>query len=83
MHIVDNWEIKEFLRRVQSQFYNGNDTVHFFRRTTEREDYYIDRTSVQIIDEAIKYIEELEYKVSELSYAQRIIDEVRRQDGRT
>lgn len=80
---MDNWEIKQFLRRVQSQFYNGNDTVHFFRRTTEREDYYIDRTSVQIIDEAIKYIEELEDKVSELSYAQKIIDEVRRQDGRT
>lgn len=80
---MDNWEIKQFLRRVQSQFYNGNDTVHFFRRTTEREDYYIDRTSVQIIDEAIKYIEELEDKVSELSYAQKIIDKVRRQDGRT
>lgn len=80
---MDNWEIKQFLRRVQSQFYNGNDTVHFFRRTTEREGYYIDRTSVQIIDEAIKYIEELEDKVSELSYAQKIIDEVRRQDGRT
>ena len=80
---MDNWEIKQFLRRVQSQFYNGNDTIHFFRRTTEREDYYIDRTSVQIIDEAIKYIEELESKVDELYYAQMIIDEVNKRERRT
>lgn len=78
---MKNWELKQFLNRIRPNTL-AEDTVHFFRRTTEREDYYIDRTAGQIIDEAIAYIEELEAKVEELSYAQKIINEVKKQDGR-
>ena len=79
---MKNWELEQFLHRVQSEFSLGNDKIYFFRRTSEREDYYIDRSAYHIIDEAIDYIEALERKVEELSYAQKIIDEVKKQDGR-
>ena len=74
---MKNWELKQFLHSVQSEFGLGNDKVYFFRRTSEREDYYIDRSAYHIIDETIAYIEELERKVEELSYVQKIIDEVK------
>ena len=73
---MKNWELKQFLHRVQCEFVLGKDKIYFFRRTTERSDYYIDRSAYHIIDEAIAYIKELEAKVEELSYAQKIIDEV-------
>ena len=79
---MKNWELEQFLHSVQAEFSFGNDKVYFFRRTSEREDYYIDRSAYHIIDEAIDYIEELEAKVDELSYAQKIIDEVKKQDDR-
>ena len=74
---MKNWELKQFLHSVQSEFGFGNDKVYFFRRTSEREDYYIDRSAYHIIDETMAYIEELERKVEELSYIQKIIDEVK------
>lgn len=74
---MKNWELQQFLHSVQSEFGLGNDKLYFFRRTSEREDYYIDRSAYHIIDETIAYIEELERKVEELSYVQKIIDEVK------
>lgn len=79
---MKNWELEQFLHGVQSEFSLGKDKIYFFRRTSEREDYYIDRSAYHIIDEAIEYIEELERKIEELSYAQKIIDEVKKQDER-
>lgn len=76
---MKNWELEQFLNRIRPNSFEQN-MVHFFSRTTERgREYWIDRSEAQIIDEAIKYIEELEAKVEELSYAQKIIDEVNRQ----
>lgn len=79
---MKNWELEQYLERVRSEFDYGNDKLYLFARKTEREAYYVDRTATQIIDEAIKYIKDLEAKVEELSYTQKIIDEVKRQDGR-
>lgn len=78
---MKNWELEQFLHRVQSEFTLGADQIYFFRRTSEREDYYIDRSAYHIIDETIAYIEELERKVEELSYAQKIIYEVKKNEN--
>ena len=79
---MKNWELEQFLNRIRPSRL-GEDTVYFFSRTTERgRAYWVDRSGQQIIDEAIAYIEELERKVEELSYAQKIIDEVKKQDER-
>ena len=79
---MKNWELEQFLNRIRPSIL-GEDTVYFFSRTTERgRVYWVDRSGQQIIDEAINYIEELERKVEELSYAQKIIDEVKKHDGR-
>jgi hypothetical protein len=79
---MKNWELEQFLNRIRPNSL-GEDTVHFFSRTTERgRQYWVDRSGQQIIDEAIAYIEKLEAKVEELSYAQKIIDEVNKQNER-
>ena len=79
---MKNWELEQFLNRIRPNCL-GEDTVYFFSRTTERgREYWIDRSGRQIIDEAIAYIEKLEAKVEELSYAQKIIDEVKKRDER-
>lgn len=79
---MKNWELEQFLNRMRPSRL-GEDTVYFFSRTTERgRAYWVDRSGQQIIDETIAYIEELECKVEELSYAQKIIDEVKKQNGR-
>ena len=80
---MKNWEIHQELRALRSEYGLGNNQLHAFSRTYNgfEEDMCV-RTSTDIIDHAIKYIEELEAKVDELSYAQKIIDEVKRQDGR-
>ena len=79
---MKNWELEQFLNRIRPSRF-GEDTVYFFSRTTERgRAYLVDRSGQQIIDEAIAYIEDLERKVEELSYAQKIIDEVKKQNGR-
>ena len=77
---MKNWKLLQGLEHVLSEFELGNDKLYCFRRTSEREDYHVFRTATQIIKETIEYIEELESKVEELSYAQKIIDEVRRND---
>lgn len=79
---MKNWELEQFLNRIRPSKL-GEDTVYFFSRTTKSgKSYWVDRSGQQIIDEAIAYIEELERKVEELSYAQKIIDEVNKQNGR-
>jgi hypothetical protein len=79
---MKNWELEQFLNRIRPNRL-GEDTVYFFSRTTERgRQYWIDRSGQQIIDEAIAYIEKLETKVEELSYVQKIIDEVNKQNER-
>lgn len=81
---MKNWKLEQFLNAVRSDYCNFNDKTSVFHRTTERgTEYYVWRSHRQIIDEAIAYIEELEAKVDELSYAQHIIDEVKRNERRT
>ena len=81
---MKNWELNQELRALRSEYGLGNNQLHSFSRTYNgfKEDICF-RTSTDIIDHAIKYIEELEAKVDELSYAQKIIDEVRLNERRT
>lgn len=80
---MKNWELDQELRALMSEYGLGKDQLHAFSRTYNGfdEDFVL-RTSTDIIGHARKYIEELEAKVDELSYAQKIIDEVKRQDER-
>lgn len=81
---MNNWKLKQELGALRSEYGLGNNQLHAFSRTYNGFDedvcFY---TSTDIIDHTIKYIEDLEAKVDELSYAQKIIDEVKKQDGRT
>lgn len=78
---MKNWELQQYLYAVQADYAYGNDKMASFRRSYPGEpDDYIFVSRYDTIDYAIKYIEELEVKVEELSYAQKIIDEVRRND---
>ena len=76
---MKNWELNQELRALKSEYGLGNNQLHAFSRTYNgfKEDICF-RTSTEIINHAIKYIEELETKVDELSYAQLIIDEVKK-----
>ena len=80
---MKNWELNQELRALRSEYGLGNNQLHAFSRMYNgfKEDICL-RASTEIIDHAIEYIEELEAKVEELVYAQQIIDEVRKQDGR-
>jgi hypothetical protein len=81
---MKNWVLEQFLYTVRQDYDFGNDKFSSFSRSYPgKEPKYIFRSHYDIISMAIKYIEELERKVDELSYAQKIIDEVRTQDGRT
>lgn len=78
---MKNWELEQYLRAVQSDYDYGGDKVTTFRRSYDgREDHYVIVSYYGAINQAIEYIEELESKVEELSYAQKIVDEVRRND---
>lgn len=80
---MKNWELEQYLYAVQSDYSLGKDKLSSFRRSYPgKKDYYVFYSHHDIISLAIKYIEELETKVDELSYVQKIIDEVNRQDGR-
>ena len=78
---MKNWELNQELRALRSEYGLGNNQLHAFSRTYNgfKEDICL-RASTEIIDHAIEYIEELEAKVDELSYAQKIINEVKRYD---
>lgn len=81
---MKNWELEQYLYTVQADYDYGNDKLSSFRRSYPgKADEYILKSHYDIIDLAIKYIEELETKVDELSYAQKIIDEVKRNERRT
>jgi hypothetical protein len=76
---MKNWELQQYLHAVQADYAYGNDKLTSFRRSYPgNPDNYIFMSRYDTINLAIKYIEELEAKVDELSYAQKIIDEVRR-----
>lgn len=78
---MKNWELRQELGALRSEYGFGKAQLHAFSRTYNGFDEDIClRTSTDIIDHSIKYIEELEVKVEELSYAQKIIDEVRRNE---
>lgn len=80
---MKNWELEQYLRAVQADYDYGKDKMSSFRRSyVGKEDYYVWYSHYDIINLAIKYIEELETKVDELSYAQKIIDEVKRNERR-
>ena len=80
---MKNWELEQYLYAVQADYDFGKDKMSSFRRSyVGKEDDYVFMSHYDIIDHAIKYIEELEAKVDELSYAQKIINEVKRQYGR-
>lgn len=80
---MKNWELEQYLRAVQSDYDYGRDKTTTFRRSyTDKEDDYAIISYYGAINQAIEYIEKLEAKVEELLYAQMIIDEVKRQDGR-
>ena len=81
---MKNWELEQYLRAVQSDYdYGGDKTTMFHRSYEGKEDDYKIVSYYGVINQAIEYIEKLETKVEELLYAQMIIDEVKRQDGRT
>ena len=78
---MKNWELEQYLRAVQSDYDYGEDKTTTFRRSYEgKEDDYVIVSYYGVINQAIEYIERLESKVEELVYAQKIIDEVRRND---
>ena len=78
---MKNWELKQFLNTVRSDYCNFNDKISMFSRTDAcGKEYHIFRSHREIIDEAITYIEELEAKVEELSYAQNIINIVKQME---
>lgn len=80
---MKNWELEQYLYAVQADYCFGNDKMSSFRRSYPgKKDNYVFYSHHDIIDLAIKYIEELEAKVEELSYAQKIIDEVKRNERR-
>ena len=80
---MKNWKLDQELRALRSEYGLGNNQLHALRRTYNGFDEDIClRSSTDIIDHAMTYINELETKIDELSYAQKIIDEVKRQDGR-
>lgn len=78
---MKNWKLDQELRALLSEYGFGKNQLHAFSRTYNMFDedmcFY---TSTEIIYHAIKYIEELEIKVEELSYIQKIIDEVKRNE---
>jgi hypothetical protein len=79
---MKNWELRQELDALLSEYYLGNNKLYTFDRMDDGgHPYYPIRNSADIIGHAIKYILELEAKIDELSYAQKIIDEVKRQDG--
>ena len=74
---MKNWELEQYLRTVQSDYDYGNDKITTFRRSYPgKEDNYVIVSYYGAINQAIEYIENLEAKVEELVYAQKIIDEV-------
>ena len=76
---MKNWELEQYLRTVQADYNYGKDKMSSFRRSYPGEkDEYVFYSHYDIINLAIKYIEELEVKVDELSYAQKIINEVKK-----
>ena len=78
---MKNWELEQYLRTVQRDYDCGNDKMSsFHRNNTGTVDDYVFMSHYYIISLAIKYIEELEAKVGELSYAQKIIDEVKKNE---
>ena len=80
---MKNWELEQYLRAVQSDYDYGDDKITTFRRSYDgKEDDYVIMSYYNTISQAIEYIERLEEKVEELVYAQHIIDEVKRHDGR-
>ena len=78
---MKNWELEQYLRTVQADYAYGKDKMSSFRRSYPGgKDNYVFYSHHDIIGLAIKYIEELETKVDELSYAQKIIDEVKKNE---
>ena len=80
---MKNWELEQYLRAVQSDYDYGGDKTTMFRRSYDgKEDDYVIVSYYGAINQAIEYIEKLEAKVEELLYAQMIIDEVKKRNGR-
>lgn len=78
---MKNWELQQYLYDVQADYAYGNDKMSSFRRSYPGEkDDYVWYSHHDIINLTIQYITELESKVDELSYAQKIIDEVKAKD---
>ena len=77
---MKNWKLNQELNALRSEYNFGNNKIHTFRRTDDSgKEYYPMRSSTQIIDNTINYIESLEFEIEELRYVKNIVDEVNKQ----
>lgn len=81
---MKNWELRQELNALRSEYHLGNNQLYTFDRLDDGGHlYYPMLSSTDIIDHAIKYIESLEFEIDKLSYAQKIINEVKKDERRT